>query len=121
MSKDLDGRAEGAGVPDSEGDLENRLSKLDAALKKARPKAGADEGSLANASSTAQGMAQALRLASEFAAGVIVGAGLGWFFDKALGTSPWGLIVLLMLGFAAGVLNILRSAALDRERGSTGG
>jgi ATP synthase protein I len=47
---------------------------------------------------------------------VAVGAGLGWLLDSVAGTSPWGLIVLLLLGFAAGVLNVLRSAGLVAER-----
>ena len=31
---------------------------------------------------------------------------------RLFGTSPWGLIVFLLLGFAAGVLSVLRSAGL---------
>jgi ATP synthase protein I len=52
----------------------------------------------------------AFRLASEFVAGVLVGAALGWGFDRFLGTSPWGLIGFLLLGFAAGVLNVVRAS-----------
>ncbi len=61
------------------------------------------------------GVAQAMRLSSEFIAGVCVGAGVGWMIDKFFGTSPWGLIILLLLGFGAGVLNALRSAGLVAE------
>ena len=43
-----------------------------------------------------------MRLSTEFIAGIIAGALLGWFVDRMLGTSPWGLIVLLMLGFVGG-------------------
>jgi ATP synthase protein I len=43
---------------------------------------------------------------------VVVGAGLGWLIDRWLGISPWGLMVFLLLGFAAGVLNVTRSAGL---------
>jgi ATP synthase protein I len=42
----------------------------------------------------------------------LVGAGIGWLIDHWLGVSPWGLIVFLLLGFAAGVLNVMRSAGL---------
>jgi ATP synthase protein I len=59
-----------------------------------------------------RGANQALKLASEFVAGILVGAGIGWLFDKALGTSPWGLVVFLLLGFVAAVLNVLRAAGL---------
>lgn len=52
---------------------------------------------------------QAVKLSSEFLAGVVVGIVLGLGFDKLLNTSPWGLIVFVLLGFLAGVLNVLRS------------
>jgi ATP synthase protein I len=52
----------------------------------------------------------AFRLGSEFVAGVLVGAGLGWMLDRFAGTSPWGLIGLLLLGFVAGVFNVVRAA-----------
>jgi ATP synthase protein I len=116
----LNERDNGGDVP-TEGDLSDRLSRLDSALKRVRPAVEPAKGKIADAGAAAQGMAQALRLASEFAAGIIVGAGLGWFLDYFAGTSPWGMIVFLMLGFAAGVLNILRSASLTRGPGSTGG
>ena len=49
-----------------------------------------------------------MRLSTEFIAGVLAGGILGWMFDHYLGTKPWGLIVLLMLGFATGVYNVMR-------------
>jgi ATP synthase protein I len=55
-------------------------------------------------------MARGLRLSTELVAGVLVGAVLGWFLDRALGISPWGLIVFVLLGFVAGVLNVVRTA-----------
>jgi ATP synthase protein I len=68
------------------------------------------EGRGARADSTA--IARGLRLSAEFVAGILVGAALGWLLDRWLGTSPWGMFVLLMLGFAAGVLNMMRSAGV---------
>ena len=56
-----------------------------------------------------------MKLSTEFVAGVVVGAGLGWLIDRGLGTSPWGLIIFLLLGFCAGVLNVLRSAGVVAE------
>jgi ATP synthase protein I len=71
------------------------------------------------------GYAQAVKLGSEFVAGVLVGAALGWGLDRAAGTSPWGLIVLLLLGFCAGVLNVVRATgrmtAADAGRSGKGG
>jgi ATP synthase protein I len=60
----------------------------------------------------ASGLARGLRLSTELVAGVIVGATIGWFLDRWLGISPLGFIVFLLLGFAAGILNVMRSAGL---------
>lgn len=57
------------------------------------------------------GLSRGFRLASEFTAAIFVGAGLGYIIDMVLPTRPWGLIVLLLLGFAAGVLNVVRATA----------
>lgn len=96
----------------SKDDLSERLRNLETALKRAQPERAGEDGRSPAASST-QGMAQALRLASEFAAGVVVGGGIGWGVDRLFGTSPWGLIVFVLLGFAAGVLNVVRSAGMS--------
>lgn len=58
-----------------------------------------------------QGMAQGLKIASEFIAGVLVGAAIGYAVDWVFGISPFGLIAFLLFGFAAGVLNVIRSAS----------
>jgi ATP synthase protein I len=57
------------------------------------------------------GANRAFRLASEFVAAIIVGAGLGYGIDLIFGTKPWAMVILLLVGFAAGVLNVVRSAA----------
>lgn len=56
-------------------------------------------------------LAWAYRLAAEFVAAILVGMGLGWGVDQLFGTGPWGMIVLLLVGFAAGVVNVMRAAA----------
>jgi ATP synthase protein I len=61
-------------------------------------------------------MARGFRLSTELVAGVVVGALIGWGFDRLLSTSPWGLIVFFLLGFTAGVLNVMRSAGVAPER-----
>ena len=64
----------------------------------------------------ASAFARGFRLSTELVAGVLVGAVIGWLIDRWLGISPWGLIVFLLLGFAAGVLNVMRAAGVVRER-----
>jgi ATP synthase protein I len=55
-------------------------------------------------------MARGFQLSSELVAGVVVGALIGWGFDRLLSTSPFGLIVFFLLGFTAGLINLIRSA-----------
>ncbi len=56
------------------------------------------------------GAAYAFRLTTEMAAALLVGLGIGWLIDGWLGTSPWGLLVFLFVGFVAGILNAYRTA-----------
>jgi ATP synthase protein I len=58
----------------------------------------------------ATGYAKGYRLASEFVAGTLVGGLIGYGFDWVFGTLPFGLIVFLLLGFGAGILNMARAA-----------
>jgi ATP synthase protein I len=69
-----------------------------------------------SAANNASAMARGFRLSSELVAGVLVGGVIGWALDKALGISPWGFIVFLLLGFAAGVLNVMRAAGVVAEQ-----
>ena len=57
-------------------------------------------------------IARGFRLSTELVAAVLVGAALGWVLDRLLGIAPWGMIVFLLLGFAAGVLNVMRAAGV---------
>jgi ATP synthase protein I len=105
----------GSGAKDADGDkaLAERLGALERRLRAAegeRAARRADEARMEN--SGPSGLGQALRLSSEFMAGIIVGGGLGWAIDRWLGTSPWGMILLLMLGFAAGVMNVMRASGM---------
>ena len=100
----------------SEAALSARLQRLNEGLGQVRDQARnaghPSDSSGAQRAATASGYAKGFRLSSELVAGVMVGAGIGWLIDRWLGVSPWGLIVFLLLGFAAGVLNVMRSAGL---------
>lgn len=96
-------------------ELERRRKALEAKLAKSRP--AANEGGKDGQPSRSAGYGQAMKLSSEFIAGIVIGAALGWVLDHFAGTSPWGLIVFLLLGFCAGVLNVLRSAGMVAEGG----
>jgi ATP synthase protein I len=80
------------------GELKGRAAPPPAPEPKAQPKPD-------NAGSA---MSLGLRAGSEFVSAVIVGSGIGWALDRALGTNPAFLIVFFMLGVAAAVWNVIR-------------
>ncbi|HXF55874.1 MAG TPA: AtpZ/AtpI family protein [Hyphomicrobiaceae bacterium] len=57
-----------------------------------------------------QAMGQAFRIVAELVVGVAVGGFIGHTLDRWLGATPWLLVVGLMLGFAAGLMNVIRTA-----------
>ena len=112
-----DDRKSGSGPPaPDEAALSARLGSLDRKLSKIRDdrkfQADQSETGSGNAQSRASAMAVGLRLSSELVAGVVVGSILGWGFDRVMSTSPWGLIVVMLLGVVAGVINVMRSAGV---------
>lgn len=96
-------------------DLDRRRRSLEASLARKLPGEGKAEAGARSGGGSGYG--QAMKLSSEFIGGIAVGAGLGWVIDRWAGTSPWGLIVFLLLGFGAGILNVLRAAGSVAEAG----
>jgi ATP synthase protein I len=89
-------------------DLEKRIAKAQAELDaQKRPKTQL----------SGPGLSLGLRLATDFIAAVIVGAILGWGIDAIFHTAPWGLIVMLVLGFITGVRNVVRTAQTANQAG----
>ena len=95
--------------PDSEaetrsvtGDLASRIQR--AQSERAAPAARGDgqQGGM-------QGANRGFRLASEFVAAIIVGGALGYGADLLFGTRPWAMVILLLLGFVAGIVNMVRT------------
>ena len=95
------------------GSLDHRLSEIRGSREVGtdQPDAGSGDGAARSSA-----MARGFQLSSELIAGVVVGALMGWGFDRLLSTSPFGLIVFVLLGFVAGVLNVIRSASVAPDR-----
>ena len=91
--------------------LSARLRRLGDQLGQQRP-GEPSETHRGRPAADASGYARGFRLSSELVAGVLVGAGIGWALDHVLGISPWGMIVFLLLGFVAGVVNVMRAAGI---------
>src|SRR6188472_1239823 len=78
--------------------LSARLGSLDHRLSEIRDnrKIRTDQPGSGDGAARASAMARGLRLSSELIAGVVVGAVIGWGFDRLLSTSPFGLIVFFL-------------------------
>jgi ATP synthase protein I len=122
MAKDKNDNASGNGDQSSSdeaalsarlGSLDHRLSEIRDSRKIKTDQPGTESGDTA---ARASAMALGFRLSSELVAGVVVGAAIGWGVDRWLSTSPFGLIVFLLLGFTAGVVNVVRSAGVASRR-----
>lgn len=82
--------------------------RLEAAKSHSTSLPKADEKASGNAANM-DAMGKALRISTELIGGIIVGCGLGWLIDKALGTWPAFFIVMFLLGAAAGMINVVRA------------
>ncbi len=89
-------------LPDRLKDLGNRI----AAEKVQQAEASKPSTSYQGASDYSKGY----KLASEFVAGTLVGGLIGYGIDYVVGTLPLFLIIFLLLGFGAGILNMSRAA-----------
>ncbi|MBK9078997.1 MAG: AtpZ/AtpI family protein [Hyphomicrobium sp.] len=88
--------------------IRQRSSELGKKLDAVSAKRAEAERVLDTARQTAFG--QAFKYSAELIVGVGVGAHSGWALDQQFGTAPWLMITLVILGFAAGLLNLIRSA-----------
>ncbi len=52
----------------------------------------------------------AFRVSVELVSALAVGVAIGWALDTWLGTSPWMMIVFIVLGGMAGMMNVYRVA-----------
>jgi ATP synthase protein I len=115
-----DGGSGNHDVSSDEAALSARLGSLDQRLSKIRDdrNIGTDQSGSGSGDGAARAsaMGRGFQLSSELIAGVVVGALIGWGFDRLLSTTPFGMIVFLLLGFTAGVVNVIRSAGVSPNR-----
>lgn len=110
MSADGKGQGPGHGEisPEDRAAIRQRSDYLGQKLDAIKAKQAEAERAEIQARQTAFG--QAFRYAAELVVGVAFGGGLGWVLDRQFGTAPWLMIVLVILGFAAGLMNLIRAA-----------
>ncbi len=96
--------------------LKARLEKLSASLD-ARKQADLERSSSRTGKSglggsgAARAIGLGMRIVSDLVGGVLVGAAIGYGLDWLFSTSPWMLILFLLLGTAGGFWNVIRTAS----------
>lgn len=101
-------RMPGGMTPEERAGFEGRVSDLGTRLDRVRARhAGTDADR--DAAMRGRGMAYGMRMAAELVAAVVVGGVIGWGLDWVLGSTPWLFLLFFLLGFVAGVLNVMRS------------
>jgi ATP synthase protein I len=95
------------------------LTELDEELRKARARHDAEQGGSRPGLPAERGASAGYRVSVELFAGMLFGGGVGWFLDRWLGTRPWLLVGMFLLGSAAGLMNAYR-AIKRAERESSG-
>lgn len=84
------------------GSLEERIAAARARQGLDRPPARSPGGGL----SSPWGIG--LRVGVELVSALAVGLAIGWGLDRWLGTRPWLMLVFILAGGAAGILNVFR-------------
>lgn len=114
MTDPADKNGRGEISAEERAEFHRRISELDAKLDKVQvaPKRASPGPPMSKADEAEQrrAMGEAWRIGLELVVGVFVGLFIGWQADKWLGTAPWLLLVGLALGFAGGLLNVIRLA-----------
>ncbi len=91
------------------GDISARLQDLDSRLA-AEKKQTAEVEKSSMQYQGASDYSKGYRLISEFVAGILVGAAVGYGLDYVFHTLPLFLIIFLLAGFGAGMVNMSRAA-----------
>jgi ATP synthase protein I len=86
----------------------DRLRALEARLTKVREKVGPKPRGTAGTGFSQGEMAW--RMVIELVTGMVIGMGIGYGADMLFGTRPIFLVIFALLGFAAGVKTMLRTA-----------
>ena len=87
-------------------DLKSLRERLDRLRSGTRP---ATDGGSRNTGAMNSALGMGLRIGLELVVAVAVGVGLGWLADQGLGTRPWAMLAGIVVGFAAGVVNVYRA------------
>ena len=98
-------------------DASNPGKSFDQRLQEARVRQGLDAEPVSTVARTQDPVAEFsagatfFRVGIELVSGLVVGLAIGWGLDRLLGTRPIFLILFVLLGGAAGIINVWRQVA----------
>ena len=90
-------------MPLSPKDLEDRIA---AARERATHADATREGFASDAAANYSAYGFGLRAGAQFVGAVVGGGGIGWLIDRWLGTSPFGLLIVMIVCFVAALVNV---------------
>jgi ATP synthase protein I len=97
--------------PSSDAELDAKLRQLDARLSDMRTERATSAEPKGRLATDGSAMARGMKMVSEFVAGIVAGGILGWLIDRFASIQPFGLLIGLMFGFAAGLRNLYRATS----------
>ena len=100
-------------MPQPDDDSQEAIKRLDERLKSFKADGAPSTGGLG---AEQGGVAEGYRLLGEVIGGILCGIGLGWVFDHFAHTTPFGLVIGLLLGTAASAYAAMKSAGAGARR-----
>ncbi|MFL6765758.1 MAG: AtpZ/AtpI family protein [Sphingomicrobium sp.] len=91
------------------GSLDERLDQLQRAEAARAASAGEDANSRAGR-----------MVVSQLVGGPLGGAIVGWVLDRWLGTAPWVMLGLMFIGFAGGLISVIRFSSTGQRDAANG-
>jgi ATP synthase protein I len=86
----------------SSDDLEERIAKARALSERQ----GSVQDAPVSDAESKRSMGIGLRVGSQFVSALLAGGFLGWLVDRWFGTAPFGLLILLLVGFVVGLIGL---------------
>ena len=90
-----------------------KSNNLTTRLKSAKDKM--DRKSLNNDNNQPASLGMALKLSTEMVVAVLVGTIIGFILDSWFDSKPWLIIIFFIVGVAAGITNVIRTAKLMQK------
>ena len=109
MSEPAGPKGRGDLSPEERAAFERRVRDLDGKLDRVREAKAAEQSAGQQGRMSSRGMAYGMRMVSELVAAVLVGGVIGYALDYVLGTGRLLFLAFLLLGFIAGIVNLLRT------------